>query len=195
MRERFHYPSFRWYVTQKLQLVGVAFYIRNWSLVVISYDESFSQGELQDIIIECILACIDAPHGAPDRARQRALLDAPLSAHCEALENALLVRRDYIQKRGVKSTEGITGEEFNVNLKRVNEIIVEVRTRKDVDLVAEIIEGDKTISYRSLQDKLKYRLGVYFSNPRIAAVMKGLDKRGKTERNGKLRTYGRDIIA
>jgi len=195
MRERFHYPSFRWYVSQRLRPLGVSFYIRNWSLFVLSYDENFTQGELQDIIIECILASIDAPQGAPDGARRGALIDAPLDAHCDALENALLVRRDYMEKRGVESADGITGEEFIVNLRKLNQIIIETRVRKDIDLVTELIEGDKTISYRGLHDKLRYRLGVYFSDRRVRRIMKNLDKRGKTAPNGSLRTYGRDIIS
>jgi len=195
MRERFHYPSFRWYVSQRLRSLCVSFYIRNWYLFVLSYDEDFTQGELQDIITECVLASIDEPQGAPDGARRGALLDAPLAAHCDALENALLVRKDYLVKRGVESADGITGEEYIVSLRKLNQIVIETRSRKDCELVVQILEGDKTISYRGLQDKLKYRLGVYFSDRRIKRIMKNLDKRGVTSPNGRLRTYGRDIIA
>jgi len=195
MRERFHYPSFKWYVSQRLRSLCLSFYIRNWYLFVLSYDEDFTQGELQDIIIECILASIDAPQGAPDGARRGALIDAPLAAHCDALEDTLLVRKDYLEKRKVESSDGVTGEEFIVNLRKLNQIVVEVRQRKDLDLVTELIEGDKTISYRGLHDKLKYRLGVYFSVQRIRRIMKNLDKRGKTAPNGHLRTYGRDVIS
>jgi len=195
MRERFHYPSFKWYVSQRLRSLCVSFYIRNWCLFVLSYDEDFTQGELQDIVIECVLASIDAPQGAPDGARRGALIDAPLEAHCGALEDTLLVRKDYLEKRGVGSVDGIHGEEFVVNLRKLNQIIIETRVRKDIDLVTKLIEGDKTISYRGLQDKLRYRLGVYFSARRIKRIMENLDKRGKTERNGGLRSHGRDIIA
>jgi len=195
MREKFHYPSFKWYVSQRLRSLCVSFYIRNWYLFVLSYDEDFTRGELQDIIIGCVLASIDAPQGAPDGARLGALIDAPLAAHCGALEDALLVRKDYLVKRDIRSADGITGEEFIVNLRKLNQIVVEVRQRKDLDLVTALIKGDKTISYRGLQDKLRYRFGVYFSDRRIRRIMQNLDKRGKTATNGHLRTYGRDIIS
>ena len=195
MRERFHYPSFKWYVSQRLRPLCLSFYIRNWSLFVLSYDEDFTQGDLQDIIIECIILSIDAPQGAPDGSRRGALIDAPLAAHCGALEDTLLVRKDYLVKRDIRSADGIQGEEFIVNLRKLNQIVVETRERKDFDLVTTLIEGDKTISYRGLQDKLRYRLGVYFSDRRIKRIMKNLDKRGKTAPNGNLMTYGRDVIS
>jgi hypothetical protein len=194
VRERFDYYSFRWYVSQKINGRGLAFAMRNWYLVILSYDDDFQAGEVQEIITESVIECIDAPHGAPDGARQRALLDAPLSAHCEAVENALLIRKDYLKKRGVKSADGIDGEEWIVDLRKVQDIIIETRARKDVELACQLLEGDSTVSYRGFNDKLKCRLGGYFSQSRIKTLMKGLDKAKKTEVNGHLRSMGRDVL-
>jgi hypothetical protein len=181
-------------VSQQIKERGLAFYIRNWYLVILSYDDDFETGDVQEIVTSAVMDSIDTPQDAPQRARQRALLDAPLSAHCDAVENALLIRKDYVCFRGVKSMDMIDGVEWIVDIKKIQQIVIETRLRKDIDLVCQLIEGDATVSYRGLNDKLDCRLGAYFSKTRIQTVLRGLDKAGKTEVNGHLRSMGRDIL-
>lgn len=193
MRERFHYPSFRAHFIRKFD-DSFNVYIHNWTGYVLTPNKYFTAEILQGLVIEGVIDAIDDPLGSPDGSRRGSLLDLPLESHVAALQETLLECRDYLEKREVSGVDGERVFEWRVDLKKVQDLIIQSRRKSDILLSIKFVEGEETMSNRLLREKILLRLGVKMSFRRVSDINKDLVKLECLENNGKVRTYGRDVL-
>jgi hypothetical protein len=193
MRERLHYPSFRWYFEQQFDKSFLV-YFNNWRGYVLTQNKYFTSEKLKYLVIHAVRQAIDEPIGVPDGARKRSLLDLPIETHCDALLDALKDRCDYIEKQTFINQE--TGEryEWRVNVKKIQDLIIEIRRVKDFELGKELIKGEIFMSDNLLYKKIYHTIGVCFSARRVREITRLLTEQGYLKNNGHLRTHGREVV-
>lgn len=193
MRERFHYPSFRWHFARKFD-DSFNVYVHNWTAHVITPNKYFTAEILQRIVIEAVVDAIDDPHGPPDGSRRGSLLDLPLESHVATLQASLCDRKDYLAKREVFGPDGVTLYEWRVDLKKLQACIIESRNYSDFELGKNFVSGENMMSNRLLQKKIRYTLGVKFSLRRVSDINRDLVNHECLGNNGGVKMYGRDVL-
>jgi hypothetical protein len=168
--------------------------VHNWTAYVITPNKYFSAEILQSTVIESVIDSIDDPRGTPDKSRSKSLLDLPIESHIESLQESLLDRSDYLEKRMISVTDGETLFEWRVDLKLLQEIIIYSRRLSDEKLGEIFARGEACLSNRLLMAMAENRLGIKFSYRRASEISKSLVNVGVTEDNGKSRTYGRTVL-
>lgn len=189
---KYHHPSFLWEFTRRFD-ASFDVYDHHLTVYIITENKYFSQEILQGLIIEAITDALITPQGTPDGTRQRSLFDTPPEAHLDALRGALLDRCDYLQKREILTAAG-DRYEWRVDCKMLQEMIATIRTEQDAKLALSVIQGDLFISNRLLYKKILRYQGRAFSERRIRALMSELEEQEAIRGNGKLRTYGRNVL-
>ena len=193
MRERLHYPSFRWYFQQQFDQSFLV-YFNNWRAYVLTQNKYFTKKRLQYLVIHAVRQAIDKPIGTPDGARQRSLLDVPIESHCGALLDALKDRCDYLEKQTICDLEIGEKYEWRVDVKKIQEIIILARQQEDLALGKELLRGEIFMSDNLLQKKIYHTLGVCFSARRVREITRLLTEQGYLKCNGYLRTHGREVV-
>jgi hypothetical protein len=193
MRERLHYPSFRWYFQQQFDQSFLV-YFNNWKAYILTQNKYFTSEKLKTLVLQAVERSFDEPIGAPDGARNRSLLDLPLETHCEALLDALRDRCDYLEKRVFSDDEIGEKYEWRVDMKTVQDILIETRKTLDLKLGQTLIQGEVFMSDNLLYKKIYHTVGVCFSARRVREITRGLTERGYLKNNGNLRTHGREVV-
>lgn len=194
MRERLHYPSFRWYFEQQFDKSFLV-YFNNWRGYVLTQNKYFTSEKLKYLVIHAVRQAIDAPIGVPDGARRRSLLDVPLETHCDALLDALLDRCDYLEKRVFCDAEIGEKYEWRVNVKMIQDLLIETRKVQDLELGKQLLQGEVFMSDNLMSKKLYHTIGVCFSARRVREITRALTELGYLKNNGKLRTHGREVVS
>jgi hypothetical protein len=189
---KFHAPSFLWQLKRRFD-VSFDVYDHNLIAYILTDNKYFTERICKGLIAEALIDSLDAPLAAPDGPRQRSLLDAPIDTHIGALQAALSDRNDYLAFRLISTVAG-ERYEWRVDMRRLQEMIADVRRQCDAELCKELIRGDLFISDRLLTKKLLRSVGVAFSDRRIRDVMRSLELQGVIRGNGHLRTMGRDVL-
>jgi hypothetical protein len=194
MRERLHYPSFKWYFEQQFDRSFLV-YFNNWRAYVLTQNKYFTSERLKYLIIHAVRQAIDEPLGQPDGARKRSLLDVPLEEHCDALLDALKDRCDYIGNRVYFDEEIGNRYEWIVDVKKIQDLIIEVRRQQDLELGKQLLQGEIFMSDNLMGKKLYHTIGIYFSARRVREITRTLTEQGYLKTNGYLRTHGREVVS
>ena len=193
MRERLHYPSFRWYFEQQFDKSFLV-YFNNWRGYVLTQNKYFTSERLKYLVIHAVRQAIDEPIGVPDGARKRSLLDVPLETHCDALLDALKDRCEYLEKQTFCDEE--TGEryEWRVDVKMIQDLLIAARKVQDFELGKQLLQGEVFMSDNLMSKKLYHTIGVCFSARRVREITRLLTEQGYLKNNGHLRTHGREVV-
>lgn len=189
---KFHAPSFLWHLKRRFD-VTFDIYDHNWICYLVTDNKYFTEPICKGLVSEALIDALDAPLAAPDGPRQRSVLDAPIDTHLAALLATLHDRSDYVSFRLISTVAG-ERYEWRIDMRRLQEMIAEVRRQCDTELCKELIRGDLFVSDRLLTKKLLRSVGVAFSDRRIRDVMRSLEMQGVIRGNGHLRTMGRDVL-
>jgi hypothetical protein len=84
--------------------------------------------------------------------------------------------------------------EWRVDIKKIQNLIIEIRRTKDIDLGKEMIQGEIFMSDNLLHKKIYHAIGVCFSARRVREITRGLTEQGFLRNNGNLRTHGREVM-
>ncbi len=189
---KYHHPSFLWELKRRFDATFDV-YDHHFVVYVVTENKYFTQELLQGIVSEAIRDALISPQGTLDGPRSRSLFDAPPATHLDALHSALLSRSDYLQKREIQTAAGDRFE-WRVDCRHLQDLISAIRREEDVKLATGMIHGDLFVSNRLLYKKILRYHGRAFSEKRIRELMDRLEELEIVKGNGKLRTYGRDIL-
>ena len=189
---KMHLPSFKWYFQRQFD-ANFEVWFHGMTVYVETANRFFTLAILQTIVVTAIMDALDAPLSAPDGPRQRSLLDAPIDTHLDAVQGALREHCNYIQKHTILGPDG-ERYEWRVDLRQVQQIIIETRRSQDVEMAKTLLQGELFMSDRLLEHHILHRVGVCFSNRRIREITKILVEEGILKNNGNLRTHGREVL-
>lgn len=189
---RFHYPSFKQYFEGKFD-DSFNLYNHNWRYHVIPPNKYFSTSLLQELVTEALIESLESPVDPLNSAQHRSLFVAPPVAHVEALQKAMLDRTDYIEKGAILTGVG-ERIEYRIDLQIIQYLVIEIRREQDVEMALQILPGEIWVSDRGLEERIYRMYGRRFSNRRCRDILHALEEQGVIKNNGKLRTFGREVL-
>lgn len=189
---RFHYPSFTQYFERKFD-ESFNLYVHNWRYHVIPSNPYFTQSLLQGLVTEAVIESLESPVGTLNSSQRRSLFVAPPVAHIEALKEVMRDRTDYIEKATIMTGVG-ERVEYKIDLQVIQHLVIEIRRAQDVLMAIQILPGEIWVSDRGLEERIYRMYGRRFSNRRCRDILHTLEEQGVIKNNGKLRTFGREVL-
>jgi hypothetical protein len=189
----FHFPSF-WFQFERRFGAGFDVYHHNLTIYIVTQDAAFTRHQLMDIITDALLASLQDPLAAPHRPTWKPdIIAGPLPGHLDALADALLYRCDFVACGSIQTAAGEM-QEYRIDVRALERIVIEVRKAADVKLGRQILQGELVTSINLMTQRIYHQFGRAFAEKRVREMLKTLEQQGVIHGNGNLRTRGRDVI-
>ena len=195
---RFHIPSFMTAFRRFLPY-EVNYFRHKYTLFLLPVEGHLSTSVIQDVVSKSLIFSCEHLEGTQNPTEERTLFESLPETHTAALQAALAETDVYI-RRYVKRQElleaGVKNHyEYQVDLWKVQELLVNVRTRQDALLIQDHLPHLDTVSLRMLRGLLLRFTGYDFSHKRLSAALAVLEKQGHLQMSKRTRhTVGRKVI-
>ena len=190
---RFHIPSFLQHMDAMIPLdIRIA---HHHYIIYLCSDFPIRTDFLQETTADAVIKTFEQPLVSLPGPEERSPIKGLLDTHVGKLRGTLLGTQTYLQKIKIVDTQGrVDRYETHLDIIDLQDIIRTIRLEDDTERIWNLIKHDDYCSVRLTEQKVLLNFGKTFSKRRITEALEALEMEGLITKNGRIRTYGREIL-